>query len=334
MFCSLLKKIATHHPQHHQMTTSILFRQFFWSRRKKPPAAPTFSLVSPQTVSPQLDPSSVPSHVSLPPYYKTGEPGPGPNRPEVKTAEAIQKMRASCSLARRILTEALRLAKVPGTPTNHIDQLVTQLSFEAGAYPSPLNYKGFPKSVCTSVNNVACHGIPDSRLLEDGDIVNVDVTVYLGGYHGDCSETVLVGQQDPGGSSARLLEVGRRALEVGIDQCGPGRRFCDIGGAVQKYVREQGYNVVPAFTGHGIGDYFHGPPDIICCRNSYPGVMLPGMTFTVEPIVSEGGAGVRILEDGWTAVSSDNSRSVQFEHTVLVTDTGLDILTSSSVGSS
>ena len=237
----------------------------FWSRRKKPPQPPQFSIVSPQLVTPQLESSSVPAHVSPPPYHQTGDPGPGPPRPEVKTPESIQCMRESCALARRILTQALKIS-TPGTTTQQIDDLVTQLSFDAGAYPSPLNYRGFPKSVCTSVNNVACHGIPDNRALTDGDIVNVDVTVYLNGHHGDCSETVLVGDQDPGGSSRRLLEVGRGALQAGIDQCGPGQQFCGVGGAVQKYVRDEGFNIIPAFTGHGIGSYFHGPPDIYCCR--------------------------------------------------------------------
>ena len=206
----------------------------FWSRRKQPPPPPgqTFSIVRPQEVSPQLAASAIPGHVSPPPYYRTGEPGPSPDSPEVKTPEAIAGMRTACSLARRILNEASQLAR-PGVRTQEIDEAVTRLAFEAGAYPSPLNYRGFPKSVCTSVNNVVCHGIPDSRALEDGDIINIDVTVFIAGHHGDCSETYLVTSGDPGEEehtgARRLLEVARGALQVGIDQCGPGRHFSGIG---------------------------------------------------------------------------------------------------------
>jgi len=233
-------------------------------------------------------------------------------------------MREACTLARRVLTEAGKLAKV-GITTNEIDDLVTHLAFDAGAYPSPLNYRNFPKSVCTSVNNCVCHGIPDSRQLEDGDIINIDITVFLNGHHGDCSETFLVGEVDKAGQE--LVKVAREALYVGIEQCGPDRLFNGIGAAIQSYVHQQGFRVIPAFTGHGIGTFFHGPPDIYPCRNSYPGRMKPGMTFTVEPAVSEGSPEVAILSDKWTAVSPDDSRSAQFEHTVLVTEEGVQILT-------
>ena len=205
----------------------------FWSRRKQPPPSspPTYSIVRPHEVSPQLPASSIPSNVTPPPYYLSGEPGPSPDRPEVKTQEAIAGMRTACSLARTILNEASQLAR-PGVKTQEIDEAVTRLAFEAGAYPSPLNYRGFPKSVCTSVNNVVCHGIPDSRALEDGDIINIDVTVFISGHHGDCSETFLV-TEDPGAErharARRLVEVARAALYVGIDQCGPGKHFSGIG---------------------------------------------------------------------------------------------------------
>ena len=205
----------------------------FWSRRKQPPASPpqTYSIVRPQEVSPKLPASSIPSHVTPPPYYMSGEPGPSPERPEVKTPEAIAGMRTACSLARQILNEASQLAR-PGVRTQEIDEAVTRLAFEAGAYPSPLNYRGFPKSVCTSVNNVVCHGIPDSRALEDGDIINIDITVFISGHHGDCSETYLVTEheeEERHAGARRLLEVARGALHLGIDQCGPGRLFSGIG---------------------------------------------------------------------------------------------------------
>eukprot|EP00092_Neocalanus_flemingeri_P030434 GFUD01033036.1.p1 GENE.GFUD01033036.1~~GFUD01033036.1.p1 ORF type:complete len:325 (-),score=80.48 GFUD01033036.1:89-1063(-) len=301
-------------------------RRHFWSRKPppRPPADKTYSVVKPGSVSPRLKPSELPQHVRPPPYYLTGVPPQSPNYHEVKTAESIQCMREACSLARRVLTEASKLAKV-GNTTDLIDELVTQLSFEAGAYPSPLNYRNFPKSVCTSVNNCVCHGIPDSRPLEDGDIINIDITVFLNGHHGDCSETFLVGEVDMAGQE--LVKVAREALYVGIDQCGPGKLFNGIGAAIQSFVNSQGLRVIPSFTGHGIGTYFHGPPDIYPCRNSYPGRMKPGMTFTVEPAVSEGSPEVAILSDGWTAVSPDDSRSAQFEHTVLITEEGVEILT-------
>jgi len=315
--------------------TNMNIRQF-WSRsRKSKPSesvpGKTFSIVKPQIVSTQLNADAIPANVTPPSYFKTSQPGTSPLNPEVKTAAAIEKMRASCKLARSVLNEASKMVK-PGVTTEEIDKLVTKLSFEAGAYPSPLNYKGFPKSVCTSVNNVVCHGVPDSRPLELGDIINIDITVFLDGHHGDCSETFLVAgesgrKQEKFTGAVRLLNVAKQALYVGIEQCAPGKRFSVIGGSIEKYVSGQGYRVIPAFTGHGIGEYFHGPPDIYPCRNSYPGVMLPGMTFTVEPGVSEGSPNVLILDDGWTAVSPDNSRSAQFEHTVLITETGVEILT-------
>ena len=161
-----------------------------------------------------------------------------------------------------------------------------------------------------------CHGIPDDRPLLSGDILNIDVTVFLDGVHGDCSDTFLVGEVDEAGQ--RLVEVTREALRVGIEQCGPGEKFSSIGNAVQDFVTSQGLSVVPAFTGHGIGSYFHGPPDIFACRNSYPGTMTPGMTFTIEPIVSEGSREVVILSDNWTAVSPDDSRQLHIMQLELI----------------
>ena len=261
-------------------------RRSFWSRKSPPPPQDlSYSVVSPGTVSPQLAGRCVPAQVTPPEYFLTGVPPPSPAQPTVNTAEEIERLRAACSLARRILRDASSLA-TPGVTTDQIDQLVTRLAFEAGAYPSPLNYRNFPKSVCTSVNNVICHGIPDDRPLLSGDIINIDVTVFLGGFHGDCSDTFLVGEVDEAGRT--LVEVARAALAVGVEQCGPGQRFSSIGesiphsnlrstnslspgAAIQDYVTEQRLAVVPAFTGHGIGRHFHGPPDIYPCRNSYPG---------------------------------------------------------------
>lgn len=161
-----------------------------------------------------------------PGYYLTGVPPPGPAQPTVNTREDIERLKAACRLAREILKEASSLAS-PGVTTDQIDQLVTRLAFQAGAYPSPLNYRQFPKSVCTSVNNVICHGIPDDRPLVSGDIINIDVTVFLDGFHGDCSDTFLVGEVDEAGQT--LVEVARAALAVGVEQCGPGQKFSSIG---------------------------------------------------------------------------------------------------------
>ncbi len=209
---------------------------------------------------------------------------------------------------------------------DEIDRLVYDMTTSRGAYPSPLNYRGFPKSVCTSVNNCVCHGIPDSRPLKNGDIINIDITVYINGVHGDCSETYAVGDGvDEAG--LRLIDATRKCLDAGLRVCGPQTPFSEIGFSVLNRARSLGFDVVPAFTGHGIGPYFHGPPDIYHVPNKYPGRMEPGMVFTVEPVITEGGMEIVILEDGWTANALDDSRSAQFEHTILITPGGIEVLT-------
>ncbi|KAL1132672.1 hypothetical protein AAG570_010624 [Ranatra chinensis] len=196
-------------------------------------------------------------------------------------------------------------------------------------YPSPLGYNGFPKSVCTSVNNVACHGIPDDRPLADGDIVNVDVTVYKDGYHGDCSRMFLVGNVDPAGQ--RLSSICLEALTEAVAVCRHGQDFSKIGYIIEEVAASNNFQVVPCFTGHGIGSYFHGPPDIYHIgSHCWPGRMEAGMTFTIEPVLSEGGCEVVVLEDGWTAITEDGSRTAQWEHTILINSPDLppEILTS------
>lgn len=236
-----------------------------------------------------------------------------------------------------------------GTTTNDIDRFVHTEIIKANAYPSPLRYQSFPKSVCTSVNNVACHGIPDDRPLMAGDIINVDITVFLNGYHGDCSTMFQIGNVDERG--VRLMEVARMCRDEAIRQCcGPDRPFNAIGQNIDRWAREHFMRVVPAFTGHGIGSYFHGPPEILHFRNLFiyyaqigmplkgvcvflfvgnkeDGLMKAGMTFTIEPVISLGSEEIEIQEDGWTAMSVDGSRSAQFEHTVLITNDGVEILT-------
>lgn len=284
-----------------------------------------YKVVTPGKVSPQHKLTDIPAHIATPSYAKTSIPLQSKaTSHEIKSADDVEKMRQSCKLAKKILTCAGQLVK-PGNTTDQIDRKVFQMCIEHAAYPSPLNYRGFPKSVCTSVNNCVCHGIPDDRPLENGDIINIDVTVYLNGFHGDCSKTFLVGQVD--GAGQRLVQVVEECLSVGVAACGPGKAYNNIGGQIEAYANWMGYNVVPCFTGHGIGSYFHGPPDIYHCANSYPGKMEPGVTFTIEPVISEGTGEVAILEDGWTAITSDNSRSAQCEHTVLITETGYEILT-------
>ncbi|KAK6619837.1 hypothetical protein RUM44_006236 [Polyplax serrata] len=269
---------------------------------------------------------NVPNKIICPSYitnikeYERGIP----KEPEIKSVEQIRKIKKSCKLAKYILDSAAKSIKV-GVTTDHLDKIVHNLCIQSNVYPSPLEYHGFPKSVCTSVNNVACHGIPDDRPLCDGDIINVDVTVYLNGYHGDCSATFAVGNVDRKG--LHLIEATEQCLMDAISICCDGEYFCSIGQVISETARKFGYNVVPCFTGHGIGRYFHGPPDIYHCCNEYPGKMKSGMTFTIEPVLTQGEPEIIILEDGWTAVTADNARTAQFEHTVLIAGNRAEILT-------
>ncbi|XP_052866943.1 methionine aminopeptidase 1D, mitochondrial [Anopheles cruzii] len=267
----------------------------------------------------------VPEHIPKPDYYYVrNSPASGEGRPEIKSKAQIDGMRESCRLAATILQRACSFAQV-GVTTDEIDGFVHEASIKANAYPSPLRYLGFPKSVCTSVNNVACHGIPDDRKLLDGDIVNIDITVFLNGYHGDCSRTVAIGAVDEMGK--HLMQSTEECLNEAILCLGPGQPLCLIGKSIEKHARRKELTVMPAFLGHGIGSYFHGSPNVFHFDNDFPGVMLPGMTFTIEPVLTLGDAEAEILEDAWTAVSVDNARSAQFEHTVLITDDGCEVLT-------
>jgi methionyl aminopeptidase len=211
--------------------------------------------------------------------------------------------------------------------TDEIDIFVFNEAIKNNSYPSPLRYSGFPKSVCTSVNNIACHGIPDNRKLEDGDIINVDITVYLNKFHGDTSKTFLIGEVDDRGRY--LVHHNEIALQKAIEICKPGQSFNEIGNVISKYAKENDLRVVPAFIGHGIGSFFHGPPEIYHFENDYDigDVMRPGMTFTIEPILSLGTEELELWEDGWTTTTMDGSRTSQFEHTILITDYGCEILT-------
>lgn len=233
-------------------------------------------------------------------------------------------MRAAGRLAAQVLEYAAGLAKA-GTTTDAIDKAVHQMILDNNAYPSPLNYGKFPKSVCTSINECICHGIPDDRLLQSGDIMNIDVTVYLDGYHGDTSRMVYVGDVSP--EAQRLCEVTRSALEAAIKVCGPGVPFKEIGAAIEDVAKKNKLGVVKDFVGHGVGRVFHASPHVLHYKNNEPDVMQVGQTFTIEPMLSLGSTKVRMWKDKWTATTMDYSLSAQYEHTLLITKNGVEILT-------
>merc|ERR1719502_1493399 len=243
---------------------------------------------------------------------------------EVKNAEDIAGMRAAGRVAREVLDLAGRMV-APGVTTDAIDALVTEECIKRGAYPSPLNYHGFPKSCCTSVNEVICHGIPDSSILRDGDIINVDVTCYYGGYHGDCSETFLVGEVDDAGR--QLVKVTYDCWQAAIEYCKPGKPYSGIGAIIEETIAPYGYSTVREFCGHGIGKIFHTNPNILHYKNNEPGTMEVGHVFTIEPMICEGTFRHVMWNDAWTATTKDGRRSAQFEHTLLITPTGTEALT-------
>lgn len=256
--------------------------------------------------------------------YNSQEAAIGDGRVSLGSPDEV-KLRRAAALARRVLNFAGTLA-VPGVTTEELDEQVHDFIIRHHAYPSPLHYSGFPKSCCTSVNNIIAHGIPDGRPLRDGDIVNIDITVYLDGYHGDTSKTFLVGDVDEIGRD--LVKVTEEALEAGIQACGPGRPYRGIANAIHGVISNRGYVVCPAFTGHGIGTLFHRPPWIWHDLNEEPGAMLPGQCFTIEPAIIKGSnKDHMIFGDDWTASTTNWARSAQAEHMVLITHTGADVLT-------
>jgi len=249
-------------------------------------------------------------------------------RRKVLTSAEIDEMRASCQLAARTLV-LVGEQLAPGITTDDINTLVHDYIVANGGYPSPLNYKGFPKSVCTSINEVVCHGIPGKQVLRDGDIINVDVTSKLpakGGFHGDTSATFYIGEPSP--QVKHLVEVTRECLELGIAQVRPGARVGDIGHAIQTHAEAKGCSVVREYTGHGIHRIFHTEPTILHYGRPGTGpILTKGMTFTIEPMINLGGAAIEHLDDGWTVLTRDRSPSAQFEHTILVTRSGCEVLT-------
>ena len=238
----------------------------------------------------------------------------------------IEKMRQAGSLAAKLLQHLEPLVK-PGVSTLQLNDEAERWTLQHGAKSAPLGYKGFPKSICTSVNEVICHGIPNAKqILKEGDIINIDVTPIVEGYHGDTSKTFLVGNPSP--TAQKLVEVTQECLRLGIAEGKPGAKIGDIGAAIQEYAESFGFSVVRDFVGHGISHIFHTAPDVPHYGIRGRGKKLrAGMVFTIEPMINEGTHEAEMLNDGWTAVTSDRLLSAQFEHTIVVTEDGVEILT-------
>ncbi len=267
---------------------------------------------------------SVPSHIAKPSYADTGDVVRW-NESPVKSPEIIERMRHAGQMAADILRLAGEYVK-PGMTTDDIDVFVHDLTVERGAYPSPLNYHRYPKSVCTSLNEVICHGIPDSTIIEDGDIINLDVTCYVDGVHGDTNATFMIG--DVSAEDRLLVKVTEECMWRGIEAVVPGRPLSDIGKAIEDHAKTHRMGVVRAFIGHGIGEQFHTDIQVLHYydpRNNT--IMKPGMVFTIEPMITLGTWQFHMWDDDWTAVTADGKRTAQFEHMVLVTDTGVEVLT-------
>ncbi|WP_166355907.1 type I methionyl aminopeptidase [Phytoactinopolyspora limicola] len=277
--------------------------------------------VVPGTISPQR---SVPSSIQRPEYVGRSAPAPFTGS-EVKDTATIDRIRTAAELAARALAEVGKHV-VPGITTDELDRIGHEFLCDHGAYPSTLGYRGFPKSLCTSVNEVVCHGIPDSTVVADGDIVNIDITAYIGGVHGDNNATFLAGDVDE--ETRLLVERTREALMRGIKAVKPGRAINVIGRVIESYAKRFDYGVVREFTGHGVGEAFHS--GLVIPHYDDPGstrLIEAGMVFTIEPMLNLGTHEWTMWDDGWTVVTRDLRRSAQFEHTILVTESGAEILT-------
>ncbi len=265
----------------------------------------------------------VPASIARPEYV--GKRYPRTGETEVKDQQTIERMRVASKIAAQALAEVGRHVQ-PGVTTDELDRVGHDFLVDHGAYPSTLGYRGYPKSLCTSLNEVICHGIPDDTVIADGDIVNIDITAFIGGVHGDTNATFLAG--DVSEESRLLVERTHEAMMRGIRAVAPGRRLNAIGRVIESYARRFGYGVVRDFTGHGIGTTFHS--GLVVPHFDDPDVditMEPGMTFTIEPMLTLGTIDYEIWPDGWTVLTADGKRTAQFEHTVLVTPDGHEILT-------
>ncbi|KAK3720117.1 Methionine aminopeptidase 1 [Vermiconidia calcicola] len=276
---------------------------------------------------------AVPEKIRHPDYAHNGIPASEQVYIGRKTIKVLDKkeqegMRKVCRLTREVLDEAARALK-PGVTTDEIDRVVHEACIARDAYPSPLNYCHFPKSVCTSVNEVICHGIPDHRPLADGDIVNIDVSLYHGGFHGDLNETYYVGDSATQISdNVRVVEASRDCLEQAIKMVKPGALFRDYGNTIEKVAKSHGCQVVRTYCGHGVNQLFHTTPNVPhYAKNKAVGEAKPGMCFTIEPMITLGSYRDKTWPDDWTSVTVDGKRTAQFEHTLLVTETGCEILT-------
>ncbi len=296
--------------------------------------------------------ASVPNYIERPPYAHNGHVPPAPHHVELQDKEGIDALRTSARLARKVLDKTCELAK-PGITTEEINTKVHQYIIDEGAYPSPLNYAGFPKSVCSSINEVVCHGIPDGYKLQRGDVASFDVSLFFHGYHGDNCATVLVGDENNmvkgvdgsnGGEEVlsfqskaeeelfitgrRLIQATQEALDMAISTCRSGSCLTEIGAAVTAVSEAYGYDSVEKYRGHGIGRHFHCPPFVKHYRNHDYLELHEGMVFTIEPMLTEGRADcVEWESDGWTVVTRDGGRAAQFEHMVAITSDGTEILT-------
>ncbi|XP_026481948.1 methionine aminopeptidase 1 [Ctenocephalides felis] len=281
---------------------------------------------------PQSQKRTVPPHIGRPDYADHPQGYPlselavkGTSNIKVLDDEEIEGMRVACKLGREVLDEAARVCDV-GVTTDEIDRIVHEACIERNCYPSPLNYYEFPASCCTSVNEVICHGIPDTRPLEDGDLCNVDITVYHNGFHGDLNETFFVGNVLE--KHKKLVQVTYECLSKAIDIVKPGEKYREIGNVIQKHAQAHGFSVVRSYCGHGIHRLFHTAPNVPhYAKNKAIGVMKPGHCFTIEPMISEGTWKDDQWPDNWTAVTCDGLWSAQFEQTLLVNETGCEILT-------
>lgn len=268
---------------------------------------------------------SVPTHIERPEYVGKAEANEGHDS-NMYTPEEIEMVRASGEIAANAIVEASKITQ-PGTTTDQIDVLIHEYICDHDAYPSTVDYRGYTKAVCTSLNEVICHGIPDSTVLEDGDILNLDVTAYKNGVHGDTNVTLLVGDVDE--ESRLLVERTEESLRRAIKAVKPGREINVIGRVIEKYAARFGYGVVRDFTGHGVGREFHSGLIVphYDAAPAYNTVMEPGMIFTIEPMLTLGEIAWDMWEDDWTVVTRDRKRTAQFEHTLVVTEDGADILT-------
>jgi len=286
------------------------------------PGTSSATQLVPGTVSPRR---SVPAAIARPEYVDRPAPAPYTGS-HVIDPEGVERIRRAGRLAAQALAEVGRHV-APGTTTDELDRVGHEFLCDHGAYPSTLGYRGFPKALCTSVNEVVCHGIPDSTVLTDGDVVNVDITAYLDGMHGDTNATFLCGDVDE--ESRLLVERTEEATRRGIRAVAPGRAVNVVGRVIEAYARRFGYGVVRDFTGHGVGPAFHSGLVVphYDAAPAHDTVMEPGMVFTIEPMLTLGTHAWDMWDDGWTVVTRDRRRTAQFEHTLVVTDTGAEVLT-------